>query len=123
MRDRFMAPTQQPAWFSEQDLDFYTNEFERSGLAGPLSYYREITASWESLESQADQPLTPPAMCILGEFDLVRSWGLEALARAPERMPNYLGTRVLEGCGHWTQQERATETTAALITFLRALPP
>jgi len=123
MRDRFMAPTQLPAWFSEQDLDFYTNEFERSGLAGPLSYYREITASWESLESHADQPLTPPAMCILGEFDVVRSWGLEALARAQERMPNYLGTRVLAGCGHWTQQERATETSAALIGFLQALPP
>jgi pimeloyl-ACP methyl ester carboxylesterase len=28
---------------------------------------------------------------------------------------------VLPGCGHWTQQERAPEVSAAMIDFLRSL--
>lgn len=122
MRDRFLSPPRQPAWFNESDLDFYVGEFERSGMAGPLSYYRELTHSWRELESQAHLPLTPPAMCLTGEFDVVRGWALEGIARAGERMPNYLGTQVFKGCGHWTQQERAEETNVALLGFLRNLP-
>ena len=123
MRDRFLSPPRQPAWFTEADLDFYTGEFERSGLSGPLSFYREMTASWKELESQAGKPLTVPALHLTGEFDVCRGWGLEALKRTDERMPEYAGTRVFKGCGHWTQQERPEETNAALIEFLGSLPP
>ncbi len=123
MKERFMSPPRQPAWFTESDLDFFVGEFERSGVSGPLSYYREMTASWKELESQAGKPLTVPALYLTGEFDVCRGWGLETIARASERIPNYAGTKVFAGCGHWTQQERPEETNAAMLDFLGRLPP
>lgn len=122
MKERFMSPPRLPAWFSEADLDFYTGEFERSGVSGPLSFYREMTASWQELESQAGKPMTVPSMYLTGEFDVCRGWGLETIRRAKERMPKFRGTKVFAGCGHWTQQERPEETTAALLEFLGGLP-
>jgi hypothetical protein len=36
-------------------------------------------------------------------------------------MTRWLGSRVLAGAGHWLQQERAEETNAVLLEFLRAV--
>ncbi|MGQ0697719.1 MAG: alpha/beta fold hydrolase [Panacagrimonas sp.] len=121
MRDRFAAPPSMPAWFTETDLDYFAGEFERSGLGGPLSYYHNITNSWQDLERQADKPLTAPAMFIGGEYDVTTGWGQEAIARAGERMPNYLGTKIFKGSGHWIQQEQPAQTNAAILEFLKAL--
>lgn len=123
MRERFLSPQRLPGWFTESDLDFYVGEFERSGFSGPLSYYREMTASWHQLAPMAGKPLTVPALHITGEFDVVRGWALETIARASERIPQYAGTKVFAGCGHWTQQERPDEFNAALLEFLKNLPP
>ena len=40
-------PETLPAWLKETDLDFYTAEFERSGMRGPLNYYRNHDLTWE----------------------------------------------------------------------------
>ena len=34
-------------------------------------------------------------------------------------VPQLRGSVILPGCGHWTQQERAAEVSAAMIDFLR----
>ena len=60
-------------------------------------------------------------MFLGAEYDVGTWWGAEAIARAPERIPNWLGSRVLPGAGHWLQQERAEETNAVVLEFLRAL--
>ena len=122
MDARFSDTQHLPAWFTESDLNIFTGEFERSGFGGPLSFYRELTASWRSLEAQKDKPLTSPALFIGGAFDVATQWGAEAIARAAERMPAYRGTTILPGCGHWIQQERAEDTNRLLIDFLQELP-
>lgn len=121
MRERFATPPALPAWLRREDLDFYVAEFERSGLSGPFSYYRELTNSWRELEAQADLPLTVPSYFIGGEHDVGTIWGADAIARAGERMKDYRGTTLLAGCGHWIQQERPAETNAAMLRFLGEL--
>jgi hypothetical protein len=45
----------------------------------------------------------------------------ELIERLPDLMPNLWRKPLkLAGCGHWTQQERPDEVSAALIEFLRA---
>jgi pimeloyl-ACP methyl ester carboxylesterase len=39
-----------------------------------------------------------------------------------ERVPN-LRRVVIDDCGHWTQQERPEETTAAMLDYLKTLEP
>ena len=121
MRDRFMTPERMPAWFTDQDLDVYVDALERGGLAGPLSFYRNLDNDWLALASQAGKPLTVPAMFLGGEYDVGTWWGGEAIERAREVMPNWLGSRVLQGSGHWIQQERAAETNKIVVEFLRAV--
>jgi pimeloyl-ACP methyl ester carboxylesterase len=121
MRDRFMTPRKMPAWFTDQDLDVYVDALERGGFAGPLSYYQNLQNDWRDLASQAGNPLEVPAMFLGAEYDVGTWWGREAIERAPEVIPNWLGSRILKGAGHWLQQERAAETNAVVLEFLRAL--
>ena len=121
MRERFATPAKLPDWFTEQDLDVFAREFEGSGFAGPLSYYRNMDNSWQDLESVKDKPMVVPAMFLGSDYDVATWWGAESIERATERMPNYLGTRMLKDCGHWIQQEEPEQTNRAILEFLNAL--
>jgi pimeloyl-ACP methyl ester carboxylesterase len=121
MRDRFMTPGKMPEWFTEKDLDVYADALERGGFFGPLSYYHNLERNWRELATQRTKPLTVPAMFLGAEYDVGTWWGREAIERAPEVIPNWLGSRVLKGAGHWLQQERPAETNAVIAEFLRAL--
>lgn len=121
MRDRFISQRSLPAWFDATDLAVFVDEYQRTGLAGPLNYYRNLDADWHDLAAQADTPLTVPAFFLGAEFDVATWWGAEAIARAPERLSDWRGSRVFPRCGHWLQQERADDTNAVLLEFLRGL--
>lgn len=121
MRERMDASGRLPSWLDKSDLAFYAAELERSGLAGPLSSYHCMEASWEALAHCEGRLFTPPSMFIGGDYDVTTGWGAEALARTGEFMSNYQGTHILSGCGHWIQQERPEKTNALLLDFLRSL--
>ncbi len=120
MRDRFF-PARPLPWLSAADLAVYVEAFQRAGLHGPLSYYRNLPADQELLAPYAGRKLTVPAYFIGGELDVATWWGAEARLRANEVMTDYRGETVLPGCGHWIQQERPAETNALLLDFLRGL--
>lgn len=121
MRERMDASDRLPAWLDGNDLAFYVAELERSGLAGPLSYYRCMEAGWEALAHCQGRVFTPPSLFIGGDYDVATAWGAEALARTGECMLNHRGTHILSGCGHWVQQEHPEQTNALLLDFLRRL--
>jgi pimeloyl-ACP methyl ester carboxylesterase len=61
-----------------------------------------------------------PACYIAGAAD----WGIYQSPGAFERMQNeictqMLGVHLLEGAGHWVQQERAIEVNSLLLEFLQ----
>jgi len=43
------APATLPSWISESDIDFYGEQFTRTGFRGALNYYRNIDRNWEIL--------------------------------------------------------------------------
>ena len=118
MCEAFAYPETLPDWLHAEDLAFYVDEFERTGFGGPLSYYHNIDANWHDLAEQDATPLQVPGCFIGGEFDVGTAWGAEAIARASEVMTDYLGSRIISGCGHWIQQERPRETNALILDFL-----
>ena len=120
-RERFLTPKSLPPWLSETDLDVYVEAFERSGLSGPLSYYRNLPADRAVLEACAGTRLAVPAAFIGAEWDVATWWGAEALERVDEVIEDFRGATIFPACGHWMQQERPAETNAALIEFLEAL--
>jgi pimeloyl-ACP methyl ester carboxylesterase len=118
------APATLPAWLSEADIDFYAGEFKRSGFRGGLNYYRNIDRNWELTAAFANVKVTVPALYVAGDRDMVVSFpGTDQLlANLKQFVPALRNIQMLPGCGHWTQQERPSEVSAAIIDFVRGLP-
>ena len=118
---RSIDPPTLPGWLTEADIDFYAGEFARTGFRGGLNYYRNIDRNWELLAPFAGAKVTVPALYMAGDRDLVVKFPRvgQLIPNLKLFIPNLTKTIMLPGCGHWAQQERASEVNAALIAFLR----
>lgn len=120
LRDRFRYPDVMPGWLSAEDLDVYAGEFERTGFTGALNRYRNVDRDFEELSVYRHHPIEVPALFIGGDRDGPTIWGRPAIDRFPQTLPKLHRSIILEGCGHWTQQERPGEVNEALLDFLRS---
>lgn len=121
LRDKFVYPDVMPDWLTDQDLDVYTGEFEYSGFFGPLSRYRNVDRDFEDLAGFAGRPISQPSLFVGGSRDGPTIWGAPAIERFPQTLPGLYRSEILEGAGHWIQQERAAETNSLLLEFLAQL--
>ncbi|MHB9753759.1 alpha/beta fold hydrolase [Streptomyces sp. BYX5S] len=119
LRDRF--PGGRPGWLSESELDVYAGEFERTGMWGALARYRNMDRDWEDLERYDGAAITQPSLFVGGGADASTVWLAEAIAAYPVTLPGLWGSHVLEGAGHWLQQERPVEVNRLLVEWLREL--
>ncbi|MFC8592846.1 alpha/beta fold hydrolase [Streptomyces atroolivaceus] len=120
MRDRFTGGAL-PSWLTEQDLDVYSAEFERTGLTGALNRYRNVDRDWEDLAAWDGARLTRPALFIGGALDSSTTWMADAIAAYPTTLPGLVSSHILDGCGHWIQQERPAEVNALLTKWLHTV--
>ena len=108
-----------PSWLSEQELNVYVEAFERTGFTGGLNWYRNIDRNWELGESFAGRRIEQPAMFLTGELDPVRNF------MPAEAMNGWVtdlrAEIVVDGAGHWVQQQAPEQVNAALLEFLRGL--
>jgi pimeloyl-ACP methyl ester carboxylesterase len=114
-------PASLPAWVTESDIDVYVAEFTRSGFRGALGWWRNIDRSWELMAAFDGAAVTVPALHMVGDRDFIAAVFQQFIAKQSMLVPKLRPTIMLPGCGHWTQQERAVEVSAAMIDFLRQL--
>lgn len=114
-------PPSLPAWLTESDIDVYAKEYARSGFHGPLAWWRNIDRGWELMAPFAGAAVTVPALYMAGDRDFVATVFSQDIAKQSALVPKLRPPIMLPGCGHWTQQERAPEVSAAMIDFLRSL--
>ena len=119
--DTGCQPETLPAWLSEQDLSFYTKEFERTGFRGGLNWYRNIDRNWELTTFLSGAKLSQPTLFVAGEADGVIQMYGKALETMEENVPNLRDKVLIPGAGHWVQQERATEVNELLIEFMATI--
>jgi len=112
-------------WLPEPDLAVYSGEFARTGFQGGLNWYRCRFEPALLAEQQmfAGRTIDIPAMFVAGAQD----WGIHqspgALKRMWTRSFTSMGPPVLvDGAGHWVQQEQPQAVTSALLAFLGRLP-
>jgi pimeloyl-ACP methyl ester carboxylesterase len=114
-------PPSLPAWVTDSDIDVYVKEYARSGFHGPLAWWRNIDRGWELMAPFARATVTVPALYLAGERDFVAAAFSQDIAKQSALVTKLRPPVMLPGCGHWTQQERAPEVSAAMIDFLRSL--
>lgn len=117
--DSLTVPRELPHWLSEEDLQTYIDAFRATGFRGGLNWYRNMNRNWENSADLASAVVQQPAFFVTGTRDPARNpAGIEHLR---EVVPNLRVLEFLEGCGHWTQQERPEDVTRLLLEFLRSL--
>ncbi|MFZ4601317.1 MAG: alpha/beta fold hydrolase [Caulobacterales bacterium] len=113
-------PKTLPAWLSEADLDFYAAEFTRSGMRGPLNYYRNHDLTWE-LTKDGPTTIAQPAFFIGGANDGVIMMAAEALKAMPNYVTDLRINKLIPAIGHWTQQEAPDAVNETICAFLKDL--
>jgi pimeloyl-ACP methyl ester carboxylesterase len=108
-------------WLPDHELRVYSREYERTGFQGGLQWYRCRTQGIgnRELEVFSGRTIDVPAMFIAGAQD----WGIYQTPGAFERMQvsactQLRGCHLLNGAGHWVQQEVAAGVVSVLLTFL-----
>ncbi len=109
-----------PDWLTETDLAYFSEAYRKSGFRGGLNWYRNLDRNWELTAPWQDAQISQPSLFIAGSNDSVIT-GLIGAKRVTDMervLPNLKQKLIIDGAGHWVQQERADEVNAALIAFL-----
>jgi pimeloyl-ACP methyl ester carboxylesterase len=109
-----------PDWLSEADQSHFVDAYRKSGFRGGLNWYRNIDRNWELTAPWQGAQIHQPSLFIAGANDSVIT-GLIGAKRVTELdrvLPNLRQKLIIDGAGHWIQQERPAEVNAALIEFL-----
>jgi pimeloyl-ACP methyl ester carboxylesterase len=114
--ERLPEPTALPGWLSQDELDFYVAEFTRTGFTGGLNWYRNLNRNWHLTEHLAAAHVRCPSLFIAGSDDPVNTFLPPEVGEA--WLDDHRGNLIVEGAGHWIQQERPDEVNARLLGFL-----
>ncbi len=121
MRDHFVYPETLPGWLGEADLDVYAAQFEYSGFFGPLARYRNVDRDFVDFACFAGRPIEVPALFIGGSKDGPTQWGADAIAAFPRTLPHLVASEIIDGAGHWIQQEAAQRCNELILAFLATI--
>ena len=109
-------------WLPDDELRVYSDEYGRTGFQGGLQGYRVGSAAGSRRSSRlfSGRTIDVPSMFIGGKSD----WGVYQNPGALERMQKtactqMLGTHLVDGAGHWVQQEQPEAVSELLVEFLR----
>ena len=109
-------------WLPEAELRVYSAEYGRTGFQGGLEGYRTGASGRFTSEQQlfAGRTIDVPSMFIGGKSD----WGVYQNPGALERMQKVactkmIATHLVDGAGHWVQQEQPEAVSRLLVEFLK----
>ena len=134
-KDRGMAATVAPfmpapdyiancKWLTEAEVDVYATEYARTGFTGALQGYRvrrgSDPRSIAEMHTFSGRTIDVPSEYIAGKSD----WGVYQTPGAVDKMrtsacTHMTGFHLLDGAGHWVQQEQPEMVSALLVQFLR----
>jgi epoxide hydrolase A/B len=114
--DRLPEPDGLPDWISKDEIDHYVAEFTRTGFTGGLNWYRNLDRNWELTENTPASTISVPTLFIAGTADPVL--GFTPRDRVTDVVSGPYREVLIDGAGHWIQQERPDEVNAAILEFL-----
>ncbi|MGL5167417.1 MAG: alpha/beta fold hydrolase [Afipia sp.] len=112
-----------PDWINAADHAHVVETYQRTGFRGGLNWYRNIDRNWELTAPWQGARIHQPSIFIAGAKDSVVTsiLGGKRVTEMERVLPNLKRKLIIEGAGHWIQQERPDEVNAALIEFLNGV--
>jgi pimeloyl-ACP methyl ester carboxylesterase len=108
-------------WLPDRELAYYSGEYSRTGFQGGLQWYRCGTsgAFVPEMQTWSGRTIDVPSCFIAGKQD----WGTHQRAGVFEAMQTkactkMIGCHLIDGAGHWVQQEQPVEVRRLLLQFL-----
>jgi pimeloyl-ACP methyl ester carboxylesterase len=123
----FMPPADYIAnckWLTEAELGVYVTEYSRTGFNGALQGYRvrrgSDPKSIAEMQTFSGRTIDVPSQYIAGKSD----WGVYQTPGAVDKMrssacTHMVGFHLIDGAGHWVQQEQSEVVSSLLVQFLR----
>ena len=115
-------PSPPTTWLPDSELAFYSAEYARTGFQGGLQWYRCGTSGEfiAELQTWSGRTIDVPSCFISGQQD----WGTYQRPGVFEAMQktactNMIGCHLIDGAGHWVQQEQPAEVSRLLLAFLQ----
>lgn len=117
--DRLPEPDGLPDWITQDELDHYITEFSRTGFTGGLNWYRNFDRNWELTAQTPASTIAVPTLFIAGTADPVL--GFTPRDHVSDVVSGDYREVLIDGAGHWLQQERPDEVNRELLGFLDGL--
>ena len=110
-------------WLPDSEMAVYAEEYGRNGYQGGLQWYRTNTSGANTADLQlfSGRTIDVPSCFIAGKSD----WGIyqrpggDMITMQKEAVTNMLGCHLVDGAGHWVQQEQPEKVSALLVDFLK----
>jgi len=97
-----------------EELNVYADSFAKSGFTGPINWYRNFAQNWKSTK-RVDQTVRVPSLFVGASDDVIVS--ARQIEAMKDNVPD-LEIRMIEDCGHWTQQEKPAELNEILLDWI-----
>ncbi|PWA64733.1 hypothetical protein CTI12_AA342050 [Artemisia annua] len=111
-----------PSWFTEEDLDYFASKYSATGFTGGFNYYRCFDLNWELCAAWMGSKIKVPVKFIVGDLDLTyHSPGTKEYIHSggfKELVPGLEEVVVMEGVGHFINQERPEEINNHIYDFI-----
>jgi pimeloyl-ACP methyl ester carboxylesterase len=109
------------SWLPNAELRIYSDEYARRSFQGGLQWYRSMLDPHAAAQLQifSGRRIDVPCCYIAGKSD----WGTYQSPGALQAMSTsacsqFRGIHLIEGAGHWVQQEQPAAVSELLIDFL-----
>ncbi|XP_065863686.1 uncharacterized protein [Euphorbia lathyris] len=110
-----------PDWLSEEDVQYYTNKFEKKGFTGGLNYYRNLDLNWELTAAWTGAKVKVPVKYIVGDQDLtynsLNNKDYIEKGGFKRDVPFLQEVVIMEGAAHFITQEKPVEITNHISDF------
>ncbi|KAJ9699634.1 hypothetical protein PVL29_005482 [Vitis rotundifolia] len=112
-----------PSWLSEEEMNYYVTKYEKTGFTGGLNYYRDMDLSWELTAPWTRSRVEVPAKFIVGDLD--PTYNTPAfkefmnINELKKHVPLLEEVVVMEGVGHFVQEEKADEINQHIHDFFQ----
>lgn len=111
------------SWLPDEALQVYVQEWTRTGFQGALNWYRCATdpEKKKDLDLFAGKKIECPSTFISGAKDWGNFQEPGAVESFPETCTQFRGVKIIEGAGHWPQQEQPESVVKEVLHFVRSL--